>query len=192
MDIIKKYNEARPFISNGDLVLFHGKSLLSRTIQKLDNCYYNHIGVVIESNNRLFIIDSNEGGVEPDFLSDRIKEYKDFCIITPLEWAPQQIENALGQVIDKSETHIKYDFFLLVKIAMYRKFGWKIKRHNENRDICSEFARRYLRYLEPETTCFEQPNLPYIFITPFDFLLYKDSNYNIKFNECDMTLFRKK
>lgn len=191
--IEKKYNAARPFIQNGDLILFHGEKILASTIQKLDNCYYNHIGVVIESNSRLLIIDSNAGGVNPDFLSDRIKEYSDFCIISPSAWTPEQIETALSLFIDRAgQQHIKYDFKLLLKIALYRKLGWKIKRVNNDRDICSECVRRYLRYLEPKTECFEIPNLPYLFITPFDYLLYLDSNYTVKFNECDMSKFRKK
>lgn len=190
ISIEEKYNMVRSFLRNGDIILFHGTKLLAKTIQYLDNCYYNHIGIIVESNGRLLIIDSNAGGVDPDFLSHRIKEYSDFCIIKPIAWSQEIIDNAVSSVIEKAETLIKYDFKLLFRIALYRKFGKEVVKNNQDKDVCSEFVRRYLRFYSPVAACYESPKLPYEFITPFDYLLYADENFLIKYNKCEMSKFR--
>jgi hypothetical protein len=189
---MKKYDLNRDQIKNGDLVLFRGKSQLSRQIQMYDDAYYNHVGLVIESNGRLLVIDSNARGVNPELLSVRIDEYIDFCIIRPQAWTDTQITAAVSSALERAEKHIKYDFFLLLQIALYRKSGIRINLNTKNRDICSEFGRRYIQYFtNPKSTCFERPNLPTEFITPWDFIVYADKNFEILFDDSDHSKFRK-
>ena len=191
--IMNKYNKYRSEIKNGDIVLFRGASIQSRLIQKFDNAYYNHIGLVFESNKRLLILDSNAPGVNPDFLSSRMEENNDFCIISPISWDENQIAEAVGAALDKAASHIKYDFDLLAEIAIYRETKIKLNLDNTNKDICSEFVRRYTSLLTPAPICFDPKNLPTPFITPWDFIIYADSTqFKIKFDDINHQDYRAK
>lgn len=160
------YNEnVRPNVRSGDIMLFRGKHLLARTIQFFDNARYNHIGVVYESLGRFFIIDSNENGVRPDFLSERCMKYDEVAVLRPNEKYKCNINSAIESIMALADQRIKYDFLLLPRIAIARKLGIDIKQlGEENRDICSEWARRYARALG--VTCYDNNS----WITPEDFI----------------------
>lgn len=152
--IQEKYVRLRPQIKEGDLILFHGKSLLSRVIQESDHAYYNHIGVVGEIAGSLFIIDSNRKGVKPDRLSDRVFSYKDgdFVILKSLK-TKKEITKALSRLLNKADyVKPKYDFLNGAK-AMYNRFfgfiGFKFKtKINTFRVICSMFVLSYALELD--------------------------------------------
>ena len=168
MDIQAKYQQARPYIKNGDIVLMRGSHLLAQTIQYFDSAYYNHIGVIFQSEEHFFIMDSTRKGVAPDFLSERIKGYADFCILSPKR-TPEEINAALKQVFERGDIGTKYDFLLLPRIAIYKKLGLDIKKWgSDKRDICSEFTRYYTNDLN--INCYKDIQ----FITPQDFLRHRD------------------
>jgi len=178
MNIKEKYQQARPYISNGDVVLFRGKHLLAKLIQYFDDAYYNHIGVVFESENHFFILDSNRKGVAPDFLSERINGYADFCILSPKR-SPEEINKALDVAFDRGDVGTKYDFLLLPRIAIQKKFGFDIKKWgSQDRDICSEFTRFYTNALNLK--CYKDIPL----ITPQDFIRHRDKEeVSLLFND---------
>lgn len=182
MNIHEKYDRVRQTIKNGDVILFRGNSLLSKAIRWCDKSYYTHIGLVFEKCGRLFVLDSNDKGARPDFLSLRINEYVDFFIISP-KYSEREINDAITKLMEKSEQGIKYDFKLLLRIALYRKFkkdGRFAKDTNDSRDICSEFVRRYLKLLG--ITAYN--SLETEWITPQDILRYYDRNtMELKFND---------
>lgn len=164
MNITEKYKRARPYIKNGDIVLFRGKHLLAKLIQYFDSAYYNHIGVVFESEGHLMIMDSNGKGVRPDFLSERIRGYVDFCILSPKRNG-EEINIALDYAFTRGDIGTKYDFFLLPRIAIIKKLKIDFTGFgSETRDICSEFARYYTDCLS--INCYK--NIP--LITPQDFI----------------------
>lgn len=168
MNIQEKYKQARPYIKNGDIVLFRGKRLLAKLIQYFDSAYYNHVGVVFEDEGHFFIIDSNRKGVAPDFLSKRIEGYTDFCILSPKK-DKEEIRKALYEAFGRGDTGTRYDFLMLPRIAIQKKFRWDIKKWgSQDRDICSEFARYYTNCLNME--CYR--NIP--LITPQDFIRHRD------------------
>lgn len=74
--ILEKYDLFRKEIVHGSLALFHGNGVMARIIQNCDKSYWNHIGIVLEINGALFIIDSNGNGVQADRLSFRVSKYK--------------------------------------------------------------------------------------------------------------------
>jgi len=160
------YNEnVRPKIQSGDIMLFRGNHLLARAIQFFDSARYNHIGVVYESLGRFFIIDSNEKGVRPDFLSERCMKYEEVAILRPIGKYTANINSAIESIMALADEKIKYDFLLLPRIAIARKLGIDIKRlGEENRDICSEWTRRYVQALG--ITCYDNGS----WITPQDFI----------------------
>jgi hypothetical protein len=170
--ISKKYFLARPYITAGDIVLFRGKGFLAKAIQYFDKAYYNHIGVVYECCGRLMIVDSMADGVHPEFLSTRIKQYQDFCVIIPNSSIR---DRALSEAFRKADEGIEYDYWLLPRIALSRKLRADLnKSSNTNRDICSEWVRRYTDFLQIK--CYSEHNVEIKnWITPEDFRRFADS-----------------
>lgn len=162
----------RPFVKNGDIMLFRGRRLLARTIQFFDGAYYNHVGVVYESAGRFMIIDSNRRGVHPEFLSDRCMGYGDVGILRPAEKYTPGIPAAIETVMKIADDGVKYDFLLLPRIAIARKLGIDIKRLGaDHRDICSEWTRRYAQALG--ATCYDNGT----WITPQDFMRLRGTDF---------------
>lgn len=153
METIKeKYIRIRPFIKQGDLILFHGRKPLARIIQQSDSkAYFNHVGVIGEIAGSFFIIDSNAPGVKPDRLSDRVYSYEngDFLIIRS-EKSKKEITNALKKLLKKADqVKYKYDYINGGKALFNRWFGTKFKiKLDPYRKICSEFTLPYAVELE--------------------------------------------
>src|ERR1051326_7184060 len=116
MTIQEKYEMARPTLKNGDIVLFRGKYLLAKLIQFFDSAYYNHAGIVLKVEERFLILDSCRTGVKPDFLSERMNQYADFCILSPVR-TDAEINFALDKALERGDGRIKYDFIMLFRIA---------------------------------------------------------------------------
>ena len=172
MNIIYKYNRLRGLLRDGDLVLFHGNGIIANIIQNCDNAYYNHIGVIIEKHGALFIVDSNEKGVQADRLSWRIDKYKkggDFTIIQPSIF-PELINIEMRKLLHKSDDNwIKYDFINGAKELLNRKFGFKLKINlSEERDICSDYVSRYACNLDLVTQKFKDK----IIVFPEDYIRF--------------------
>lgn len=178
MNIQEKYTNARPHIKNGSIILFRGDKLIAKLIQYFDGAYYNHIGIVFESEGHLMIIDSNREGVKPDFLSERIRKYSDFCLLPP-QRSDEEINKAMDKAFDRGDEGTKYDFFLLPRIAIIKKLKIDITGlGSEKRDICSEFVRYYTDSLN--INCYKNISL----ITPQDFIRYRDNQeVSLLFND---------
>ncbi len=176
--IQEKYAKARPQIKNGSLIAFRGDQVLAKLIQYFDDAYYNHIGIVFESEGHLMIIDSNRQGVKPDFLSERIRKYSDFCVLPP-QRSEEEINNALGKAFERGDEGDKYDFLLLPRIAIVKKLNIDITGlGSQKRDICSEFVRFYTDSLN--INCYK--NIP--LITPQDFIRYRNNQeVSLLFND---------
>jgi len=150
--IQQQYDRVRNQIKHGDLILFHGTSLLAKIIQNCDKAFYNHIGVVIEIEGALFIVDSNASGVQADRLSWRIKKYTSksrFVIIRSVVSDATKLFY-LKQLLKRSDDKwIKYDFSNGTKELLNRKFNFDLKiKDNETKDICSDYVSRYAQKIE--------------------------------------------
>jgi hypothetical protein len=140
-----KYKRVRPLIKDGDLILFHGTGLMARIIQLCDRCHYNHIGVVIEKLGALYIVDSNESGVQADRLSWRINKYRrggNFIVIQPTK---EDSNNDLGALLKRADANwIRYDYFNGLKELVNRAFGLNFRITNrDEHDICSDYVSGY-------------------------------------------------
>ena len=182
METIKeKYARLRPLLLEGDIILFHGRSLLSRTIQFFDNCYYNHVGVIIESNGALGICDANGDGVQWDRLSWRIEKYSqygDFTIIRSLS-NNQEVKQQLKILLKKSdEGWIKYDYSNGVKEMLNRKFRLNLKiKLKYDKAICSTNDAKYAINLNITTEAFKSLRIQF----PEDYIRYLNKS-NTKIN----------
>ncbi len=179
MNIQDKYATARPYITNGTPICFHSDKILGKLIQYFDGAYYNHVGIAWIANGRLFILDSNSPGVEPQFLSTRMNDYSDFCIL-PLKNSPELIQSKLDLIMDKSQLGIKYNYLRLLQIAIYKKLNWDIKKLDggNNRAICSQFVQQYTNLFP--INCYSKCML----MTPQDFVRFADpSEVTVLFND---------
>ncbi len=203
MNIKEKYQNYRLIGRNGDLFFTHGKSLLAKTIRLFDKSYINHAGLVytteMAGETRFMVCDSNAKGAKPEFMSSRMSENEDFIILRPIGWTQNEIDKAVNKAIDEAESGLKYDTLLLLQIAMHRATGIKTHWGKDNKDICSEFARRYTRHLPQsfagvQVQCFEKPTIKTDFITPWDFIIYHDDIFYelICAENIDFSKFRKR
>lgn len=175
-NINDKYKRLRQYIKDGDVVLFHGTSIVSRMIQNCDSSYYNHVGVVFEKLGALYIVDANENGVQADRLSFRINKYApngDFTILKPTATS-EQIQQALTKILKRSDGKtIKYDFWNGFKELMNRKFKWNLKIDlDESHDICSDYVSTYQVELKMVTDEFLKLRIAF----PEDYMRYISEN----------------
>ena len=191
---VTKYNGVRQQIENGDIALFRGTHLLARTIQwgdampdllgNMRKAYYNHCALIFKKGERLLTIDSVANGVQPHFLSHLMKGYIDFCIVRPTGFSGGQIDDAVNRATAKAEQGIKYDFWMLPRIGLYRRFGLDAKKlGSTDRDTCSEFTgRRYgaeILGINSYKDIVEKQN----FISPQDHIRYASKQIQIKFDD---------
>ena len=168
-----KYAEIRHLVKQGDLILFHGHSAVSRIIQEADDdAYWNHIGVVGEIAKSLFIIDSNAFGVKPERLSSRVRKYEsgDFLVIRSTKKI-KEIATALEKLLKYSDTHkIKYDYKNGIKALLNRFFFTSFEVHQtKDRKICSMFVYEYAVELDMIHNVIDNDRLFF----PEDYIRYK-------------------
>ena len=147
MTIQEQYDKIRPLIKDGDIILFHGTSLLSRIIQTCDKSYFNHVGIIIEKFGSLYILDANSKGVQADRLSYRIDKCKPNGTLMILRSNKYRtvIDTAMMNLLSRADNKtIKYDFYNGVKELINRLLGVKFKVElDEGHDICSDFVSSY-------------------------------------------------
>lgn len=177
--IPEKYYEVREQFQNGDIVLYKGSSFLAKSIQYFDKAYFNHIGIIWKVNNRLFTLDMWKEGLVLTPLSNRMKGYKDFCVLRPKKVSLKKIDVAIDLSLDSWTGNVKYDFFLLFRIALIKKTGIDITGLGKKKKfICSEFAQEFCNYLGIPT--YKNIKL----ITPQDFMRFIDSKeFDILFDD---------
>ena len=167
----KEYYNVRSEFKDGDIVLYRGSGFMSNSINYFDNSYYNHIGIAKWIGNRLFTIDMWTQGIEIVPLSRRIKTYNEFCIIRVKDKSIDFIDKSIDSIFEKVERDTKYDYFLLPRIAFYKKTGIDlVGMGKRNRFICSELCQYFTNNLEID--CYKNVNL----ITPQDFIRKADKN----------------
>jgi hypothetical protein len=141
----KDYLKVRKTIEAGDGILFGANTLLSKIIGNASKSKWTHVEVVDTINGgRIICLGSNQDGVNPHFLSEKMKSHTDFCILKPKR-TKEQIEHSLDDVFCKAEQGIKYNFLGGFQELLYRKFGWKtsFSWSSPYRSICSEFFQSY-------------------------------------------------
>lgn len=176
MNILEKYLDHRHDIKHGDIILCHGDGLLAKAIQWTDNCYYNHVGLVIKYGDRLFTVDMWYSGILDGKLvivplSERIRDYKNFCIIRP-QYSDAQIKNGVEKALNYLDFEVRYDRLKLIKILLKKKLGMTVNIDKEGKFICSEFVQKYTNYFSDRYRYIKD-------ITPADFIRSINNNYKV-------------
>lgn len=151
---------------NGDIILYKGRGLISGLIRYFDNAQFTHVGVVWhpERTSHKLTLDMWTTGLTCLPLKRRVSIYDEFCIIRPNKptFVLDSVINDLLYEWDGS--NIKYDYMLLLRIAIYKKLKLSPSMGRGKRFICSEFAQRYAEMIG--LTSYLNNKL----ITPQDFL----------------------
>lgn len=75
--MIELYEDIRPYIGDGDLILWRGTGLVSRLIQLLQ--YHNHASLAFNFEKhgakRVILYEALYNGIEPEFFSARLSDY---------------------------------------------------------------------------------------------------------------------
>jgi len=175
MTIQEKYNNLRPLIKDGDIIIFHGRGILAKLIQYCDKSWANHTGIIFKSHGALFIEDSNANGVQSDRLSWRIKGYKggDFKILRPTA-DKDLIKEQLAKLLSRGDNQwIKYDFINGTKELINRLCKTKLKiRLRGDTSICSALDAEYAITLGMVTEEFNNLSIAF----PQDYLRYLNKN----------------
>lgn len=135
---------------NGDIILYKGKGLTSSLIRYFDDAQFSHVGVVWcpEKVNHKLTLDMWTTGLTCLPLKRRVSIYDEFCIVRPNR--PQElINNAIDKLLYKWDgTSIKYDYMILLRIAIAKKLKLNVSMGRAAKDICSEFAQTYTELIE--------------------------------------------
>jgi hypothetical protein len=174
-----KYDYFRPILKNGDIALVQGISLLAKSIAWGDaengvNAKWTHAFIVSEVGERLMAIQSMAQGVDPAWLSKEVLGCADVIFLRP-QFPQELIDSCMDKFMVKAESGIPYNKAMLLKILIYRKFGWNIKElgDNEKKDICSVAAFWDYGQLLP-LTCYSKETIKQDFITPMDGIRFLD------------------
>lgn len=168
----KDYYNIRSEFMDGDMVLFRGNGFMSKSIRYFDDAYYSNICVVKWVGQRIFIVEMFREGIRFIPLSRRMKFYDNFCIVRIMKViGHEKMLLAIDSILEKIERDTKYDYFPLLRIAIYKKTGIDlVGMGKRGRLICSELAQSFTNSLR--VRCYKGVEL----ITPQDFIRKSDPN----------------
>ena len=141
---ISRYEEVRPQIKNGDVIMYEGKSMVPKLVSWFTRSPYSHAGIAVWWNERLMVMEATMRGVMVMPLSRSILRHKGKA-----EWfiSKQEIsdEDRLRMVIfaqeelGKSFARWKAVLFGL-KILLNRNLSKKDQLRMENKLFCSQYV----------------------------------------------------
>lgn len=139
-----RYDVIRPYIKNGDVLMFKGKYRSSFLIQRVTKSSYSHAGIAVWWNKRLMVMEAVEEGVRIIPLSRKIESYRG-----NVEWFTCNREickrDRLKMVISgQEELGKKYARWKSIvfawKILFKRKLSEKDEVRKENKLFCSQYV----------------------------------------------------
>ncbi len=172
-------------LETGDIILFGGShGLMSRLIRYFDDAEYTHIGIIYKIEDIPFVLDMWKYGIELVPLSKRTAIYPKQLVLRRKIGEDSALEKSLFDSVKKHYLkhiisdwydciHIKYDYFLLLRIAIVKKLKIDfLGIGSKKRHICSELVQLY-------TDFFSSDYKDIKLITPQDFIRYKKNDFYI-------------
>jgi hypothetical protein len=157
-------------LQDGDIILFGGSNgFMGKTIRYFDDAAYTHIAIIVFVGSVPFVVDMWTQGISFVPLSKRLQIYPIFHVLRP-DISQDEKKEHLQILFERwqKNKHIKYDYFLLPRIAIAKKLkidflAWG----RESKYICSEFVVDfYAYYFAPELKSIK-------LITPQDFIRHQ-------------------
>ena len=141
-----RYEEVRPHIKNGDVIMYEGKSIVPKLVGWFTRSPYSHAGIAVWWNERLMVMEAKMRGVMVMPLSRNIFRHKG-----KVKWftSKQEIsdEDRLRMVIFAQEELGKrfaaWKAILLGwKVLSKRDLGERDRLRRENKLFCSQYVAR--------------------------------------------------
>jgi hypothetical protein len=157
-----KLSKIEQHLKHGDLIIIKRNRWLSTLISKWTNSKWSHIGIVVRYGDEWFIIDSNERGVEIDFLTCRLEDVSEATIIRP-KASKTKITHAVAGIEELCKTKTPYDYLLFLRTAI--KNAIRIDLNISSKGfMCTELAAFYLALLNTDISSLKITSIPEEFI----------------------------
>lgn len=148
MTIQEKYNSIESDLKHGDIILYRGSALISKAIEWTTHSYFSHSGIIFKSDTHLMTVDSTSRGVNIDFLTTRIDEEVDFCVLRPITKTDAEIKEALDAALNIGNEDYKYNYWMILQIFLKDTTGIDfIHLTSQHAYICSMFVQQYTDFL---------------------------------------------
>jgi len=138
--------ETSKHIYPGDIILFRGKSFISRGIRFFTKSKWNHAALALDGS---YLMESTSAGVEKNSIIKLLKKSEAFCILRDSDLAVSDVELIKSKAY--SLLYENYDFLQLISMAPYfalRAIGINapfLVFNSRTKMICSELC--YVSYL---------------------------------------------
>jgi hypothetical protein len=152
------YSAIRTTIQNGDIVMFRGKSWMSRAIRWVTSSPYSHAGVVAWWHGHLIVIEAVSKGISATRLSVVVHEYDGNCELWTTD---NQLERDAVTAAARNLLGRRYSMWTLVvnlrRMVLGKRAGDDVDpRAWPEKFVCSEFVSRVWREggldLKPDTS----------------------------------------
>ncbi len=164
----QKYDEVRDSILNGDVLMYRGKSLISRLICWFTRSRYSHAGLAVWWNERLMVMEAIGNGVVVTPLSNNVAAYDG-----RVEWFTSVDEISANDRITmvqfaQQELGKEYDTWKLIQFALMLIFGGSVEKRDKLRRsrklVCSYYVAQAYNSIGRDL----KPNVSDRFMTPDD------------------------
>lgn len=144
------YELYRNQIKDGDILLYKGKSLLSKAIRLLTKSEYSHAGIAIWWKDRLMVLEATGKGVFPIPMSKNLKHYKGIVhCFTSKKYIPQ-VKRTKMMHFAMEEIGKEYSKWKLVVFGYILIFGKNKDKRDEFRKtnslVCSHYVAQIYTY----------------------------------------------
>ena len=127
-------------LKHGDIIAIRRDRWLSKAIATWTSSHWSHVGLVVRYGDEWFIIDSNEKGVDIDFLERRLESVEDLTILRP-KTKKYKITKAVAELEKFCKVKTRYDL-PLVKTAINVNLNLNSKGFT-----CTELMALYISLL---------------------------------------------
>ncbi len=141
---VRRYDDARREIRNGDVLLYKGQGFLSRLIGLLTKSPYSHAGLAVWWYDRLMVMEAVGKGVVVTPLSVNVAHYEG-----GVEW--YQYKEEIPEPDRLKMAHFaqqqlgkEYAYWKMISILFYIIFQWRMSRRDELRRTKKLFCSYYV------------------------------------------------
>lgn len=166
--IEKQYDDVRSQIKNGDVLMYQGRSLVSRLIRFFTRSRYSHAGLAVWWNERLMVMEAVGKGVVVTPLSSNVQHYHG-----RVEWftSTQEIpENERTRMIQVAQQELgkEYDSWKLVLFGLFILLGKSVEKRDRLRREQKLFCSYYVAQTYNSVGRDLKKNVSDRFMTPDD------------------------
>ena len=128
-------------IKSGDILLVSSKGLIPKIIQKVQKCKYNHAGLLLTINKKVYVIEATEKGIVLTLLS-HYTDNSDKYELLVLKPKVIPINSIIDIALSRLGTPYEFSNLVVHQLAKYIFGKWIGRKKKEASDkfICGEFV----------------------------------------------------